>query len=72
MAVDLGGLTIALEAYRRSLDGKPAPVMDAAGEPVLDENGFVSWQYEDMEITVTRGFLGVNIGRGMLPPRYAR
>jgi putative endopeptidase len=37
---DLGGLTIALEAYRRSLDGKPAPVLDGFnGEQRL----FMGW-----------------------------
>mgnify|MGYP006143638421 CR=1 FL=1 len=37
---DLGGLTIALEAYRRSLAGKPAPVIDGfTGEQRL----FMGW-----------------------------
>ncbi len=37
---DLGGVTIALEAYRRSLDGKPAPVLDGfTGEQRL----FMGW-----------------------------
>jgi putative endopeptidase len=37
---DLGGLTIALEAYRMSLDGKPAPVLDGfTGEQRL----FMGW-----------------------------
>ena len=37
---DLGGLTIALEAYRRSLDGEPAPVIDGfSGEQRL----FMGW-----------------------------
>ena len=37
---DLGGITIALEAYRRSLDGKPAPVLDGfSGEQRL----FMGW-----------------------------
>ncbi|GAA4868053.1 M13 family metallopeptidase [Luteimonas vadosa] len=37
---DLGGLTIALEAYRRSLDGKPAPVIDGfSGE----QRFFMGW-----------------------------
>ena len=37
---DLGGLTISLEAYRRSLDGKPAPVIDGfTGEQRL----FMGW-----------------------------
>jgi putative endopeptidase len=37
---DLGGLTIALEAYRRSLDGKPAAVIDGfSGEQRL----FMGW-----------------------------
>ena len=37
---DLGGVTIALEAYRRSLDGKPAPVIDGfTGEQRL----FMGW-----------------------------
>ncbi|MGH8074174.1 MAG: M13 family metallopeptidase [Lysobacter sp.] len=47
---DLGGLTIALEAYRRSLDGKDAPVIDGfSGEQRL----FMGWaqvwrtQYRD-------------------------
>lgn len=62
---------IDVRRYKRD-DGQLVPVLDANGEPKLDENGFVSWQYEDMEITVTRGFLGVTIGQGMLPPRYQR
>ena len=37
---DLGGLTIALDAYRRSLDGKPAPVIDGfTGE----QRVFLGW-----------------------------
>ncbi|TWI12029.1 M13 family metallopeptidase [Aerolutibacter ruishenii] len=37
---DLGGLTIALEAYRRSLGGKPAPVIDGfSGE----QRFFMGW-----------------------------
>lgn len=37
---DLGGLTISLEAYRRSLEGKPAPVIDGfTGEQRL----FMGW-----------------------------
>lgn len=37
---DLGGLTIALEAYRRSLDGKEAPVIDGfSGE----QRFFMGW-----------------------------
>ncbi|WP_372017094.1 M13 family metallopeptidase [Pseudoxanthomonas sp. 10H] len=37
---DLGGLTISLEAYRRSLGGKPAPVIDGfSGEQRL----FLGW-----------------------------
>ncbi len=37
---DLGGITIALEAYRRSLDGKPAPEIDGfSGEQRL----FMGW-----------------------------
>ena len=37
---DLGGLTIALEAYRRSLGGKPAPVIDGfTGE----QRFFLGW-----------------------------
>ena len=37
---DLGGITIALEAYRRSLDGKPAPELDGfSGEQRL----FMGW-----------------------------
>ncbi len=37
---DLGGLTIALDAYRRSLGGKPAPVIDGfSGEQRL----FLGW-----------------------------
>ena len=37
---DLGGLTIALEAYRRSLDGQPAPVIDGfTGE----QRFFMGW-----------------------------
>ena len=37
---DLGGLTIALEAYRRSLDGKQAPVIDGfSGE----QRFFMGW-----------------------------
>lgn len=37
---DLGGITIALEAYRRSLEGKPAPVIDGfTGEQRL----FLGW-----------------------------
>ncbi len=37
---DLGGLTIALEAYRRSLDGKPAPVIDGFSG---DQRFYLGW-----------------------------
>ncbi|MFC0679421.1 M13 family metallopeptidase [Lysobacter korlensis] len=37
---DLGGVTIALEAYRRSLDGKPAPVLDGF---TGDQRLFMGW-----------------------------
>jgi putative endopeptidase len=37
---DLGGITIALEAYRRSLDGKPAPVLDGF---TGDQRFFMGW-----------------------------
>ena len=37
---DLGGLTIALEAYRRSLDGKPAPVI---GGFTGEQRFFMGW-----------------------------
>ena len=37
---DLGGLTIALEAYPRSLDGKPAPVIDGF---TGDQRFFMGW-----------------------------
>ena len=37
---DLGGLTLALDAYRRSLAGKPAPVLDGfSGE----QRVFLGW-----------------------------
>ncbi len=37
---DLGGLTIALDAYRRSLNGKPAPVIDGF---TGDQRFFLGW-----------------------------
>jgi putative endopeptidase len=37
---DLGGLTIALEAYHRSLDGKPAPVIEGF---TGDQRFFMGW-----------------------------
>ncbi|GHA72652.1 M13 family metallopeptidase [Cognatilysobacter bugurensis] len=37
---DLGGITIALEAYRRSLDGKRAPVLDGF---TGDQRFFMGW-----------------------------
>ena len=37
---DLGGLTVALEAYRMSLDGKPAAVLDGFSG---DQRFFLSW-----------------------------
>ncbi len=37
---DLGGLTIALDAYRASLDGKPAPVLDGL---TGDQRVFLGW-----------------------------
>lgn len=63
---------IEIRRYKRDEAGRLMPQISADGKPVVDENGFVSWQYEDMDIMVTRGYLGVNIGRGMLPPRYQR
>ena len=67
------GTEVKLEVRRYKLEGgELQPVLGDDGKPKLDENGFVSWQYEDIEITVTRGFLGVSIGRGMVPPQYQR
>jgi len=37
---DLGGLTLALDAYRRSLDGQPAPVIDGV---TGDQRVFLGW-----------------------------
>ncbi|MEO1967489.1 MAG: M13 family metallopeptidase [Sphingomonadaceae bacterium] len=37
---DLAGLTVALDAYHRSLDGKPAPVIDGL---TGDQRFFLSW-----------------------------
>ncbi|MBW3558661.1 MAG: peptidase M13 [Proteobacteria bacterium] len=37
---DLGGLTVALDAYQRSLDGKPAPVLDGM---TGDQRFFLGW-----------------------------
>jgi len=37
---DLGGITVALEAYRRSLGGKPAPVIDGF---TGDQRVFLGW-----------------------------
>jgi putative endopeptidase len=37
---DLGGLTLALDAYRRSLEGKPAPVLDGF---TGDQRVFLGW-----------------------------
>ncbi len=37
---DLGGLTVALDAYHRSLDGKPAPVLDGM---TGDQRFFLGW-----------------------------
>ncbi|MBZ0136436.1 MAG: protein kinase [Planctomycetes bacterium] len=53
-------------------DGALVPARDARGKTIADEDGFVAWQFEDSEITVKRGFLGVSIGQGMAPPRYSR
>lgn len=47
-------------------------VKDAEGKPVLDKHGFVQWVVEELDIKVKRGFLGINIGRGMVPPRFPR
>lgn len=37
---DLGGLTLALDAYHTSLDGKPAPVLDGLSG---DQRVFLGW-----------------------------
>jgi putative endopeptidase len=37
---DLGGLTLALDAYHQSLDGKPAPVIDGL---TGDQRVFLGW-----------------------------
>ena len=37
---DLGGLTVALDAYRMSLNGKPAPVLDGI---TGDQRVFLGW-----------------------------
>ena len=54
-----------------TVDGQPQPVMEN-GKPRRDANGFVTWQAEDFEVKVTRGFLGVNLGQGFVPPRFGR
>ena len=53
-------------------DGMPLPVLGADGKPALDGQGFVTWQTEEFDITVNRGFLGINLGQGFVPPRFKR
>ncbi|MCB9893137.1 MAG: protein kinase [Planctomycetes bacterium] len=53
-------------------DGAPIPVLGSDGNPALDKNGFVTWQAEEFEIEVSRGYLGIGLGQGFIPPRFQR
>ncbi|MCA8914295.1 MAG: protein kinase [Planctomycetes bacterium] len=53
-------------------NGAPIPVMDGSGKPALDKNGFVTWQAEEFDIKVNRGYLGIGLGQGFIPPRFQR
>jgi serine/threonine protein kinase/tetratricopeptide (TPR) repeat protein len=66
------GQEVTIQARRYAIkDGAPVPVMED-GKAKLDENGFVTWQTEDFEVKVKRGFLGINLGQGFIPPRFKR
>ncbi|MCB9932972.1 MAG: protein kinase [Planctomycetes bacterium] len=67
------GQEVVITARRFVLkDGNPRPVLGADGKPVVDQQGFVTWQAEEFEVKVKRGFLGINLGQGFVPPRFAR
>jgi serine/threonine protein kinase len=67
------GTEVVLHVRRIALKGGvPVPVMGADGKPLVDEHGFVTWQTEEFDVTVKRGFLGINLGQGMVPPRFRR
>jgi membrane-associated protease RseP (regulator of RpoE activity) len=53
-------------------DGSPMPVTGTDGKPTVDDNGMVTWQAEEFIVTIKRAYMGVNLGQGMLPPRFAR
>lgn len=64
------GQEVTIQARRYLFaNGAPQAVMEN-GKPKLDEKGFVIWQAEDFEVKVNRGFLGVNLGSGFIPPRF--
>jgi len=67
------GTEVTLKVRRMRLkDNRPVPVLAEDGTPATDADGFVTWQAEEFEVRVKRGFLGVNLGQGMVPPRFAR
>lgn len=67
------GQEVVIKARRFVLkDGNPQPLVGNDGKPVLDQQGFVTWQSEEFEVKVKRGFLGINLGQGFVPPRFAR
>ncbi len=67
------GQEATIRLTRFSLRGAELEIRkDAEGKPLLDQQGFVQYVSEDIDIKVRRGFLGINIGRGMLPPRFPR
>jgi serine/threonine protein kinase/tetratricopeptide (TPR) repeat protein len=67
------GQEVVIKARRFVLkDGNPQPVLGEDGKPLRDQQGFVRWQTEDFEVKVKRGFLGINLGQGFVPPRFAR
>jgi hypothetical protein len=53
-------------------DGYLQVKRDGQGNVIRDEAGFAQWDFEEMELQVERGFLGVNLGGGFLPPRFER
>ncbi|MEZ5992977.1 MAG: protein kinase [Planctomycetota bacterium] len=66
------GEEVTIQARRWLMkNGNPLPVLEN-GKPKLDEQGFVIWQVEDFEVKVSRGFLGIMLGQGFIPPRFER
>jgi putative endopeptidase len=64
---DLGGLSVAYEAYHKSLDGKPAPVLD---ELSGDQRFFLSWAQAWRDLSRDERLRNLVMSDPHSPPRF--